>query len=446
MAVQTKSVDTVKTMTPWLSAEEAFLWQLAREWRDPKPLVDVPALDWEQVIDLAIENKMSVLVGDYLRQQGLMGLLSRDVLGRLASAEAVNREKASSLTKILHDYMALAEANNVPTIPLKGLWVSNRIYHNPQMRPGHDLDLLVRRNQVHDCIRLGEQLTFDRYWPGLLPDEYYLRHHLHLELSLPDCWTWIEIHWAFDHPRTLLTVDYDSMFERATRADLLGAQIWEPNWVDVLMSLSIHLVKHAIYLPTVLDHPKLERILLADGRLMHCLDIAEAVKQYGDELDWELLVEVASEAGAASIVGSALRVACCLFDAPVPQWVIDALPIGKRPIWEEKALEAMVEHILAKAENRPQQGIWSWLVEPNWKFVFRPIRLLDYVTYLIPPNDYLDRAYGSHALLHRRNHIGRALAAYTRLAYDTIHDSIQVRLNPLTPDVELPADSKCRDC
>lgn len=430
-----------------LSAEEAFLWHIARHWNSAESTLQFPTqLNWPRFVKLVAANKMGVLVTSYLRQHAWLSRLPADAAAALAEAETANRAKAETLTRVLCDYMQLADEANVPTIPLKGLWVSERIYHNPAVRPGHDLDLLTTSADTQACIDLCEQLGFDRFWPGLLPDDYYMRHHLHLELSLADCWTWIEIHWAFDHPRTLLTIDYDAILARTTRADLLGANIWEPNLVDVLLSLSVHLVKHAIYLPVVLEHPRLERLLMADKRLIHSLDIAELVKQHGDGLDWDLLLKVTEQSGAGLIMHSVLHMCRRLFDAPVPSWVLEALSAEKLPNWQTRLFEATAEHILAKAENRPQQHLWSWLLEPNWTLVFRPIRLLDYINYLAPTDDYLQRAYGNSRFPTRLRHGGQALFTYTRLVWDTVSATIQVRRHPLTPDIALPLDSKCRDC
>jgi hypothetical protein len=79
-----------------------------------------------------------------------------------------------------------------------------------------------------------------------LKDEYFARHHLHQQRSTSDLSIWFEIHWALDHPYTLLTVDYESIFARAKPSGLLGEPIQEMALPDLLLSLAIHLVKHAV--------------------------------------------------------------------------------------------------------------------------------------------------------------------------------------------------------
>ena len=422
-----------------LSAENAFLWHIAHHWRNPSPFPQTN-LDWQTVVQTAIKNKMPMLLHRYLQTVGQgLPVAAAD---QLEASIAAYQEKATTFTDALRSYAAQANAQAVPTIPLKGLWVAERVYGQPDMRPGHDMDILVQRQDVARAIQICEELGFNRYWPGLLPDAYYLRHHLHIELSLTDCWTWIEVHWAFDHPRTLLTIDYDSIFQRGTSATLLGAPIHEPAWEDVLLSLSIHLVKHMVFLPTVLESPDLHALILADGRMMHFLDVAETVKQFHDVIDWNLLIDLAHESGAVTSLGAVLQICQQLFNAPVPSAVLENLRPVKQDRLTRKLHIEMANHLLGTGQSR----LWGFLIEPNWTLVFRPIRLLDYLTYLLPPQEYLQRRYKNQNSLTRLRHMIGAIAEYIQLIGDTAINSWRVKRNPLAPDVELPPDSKCHQC
>jgi hypothetical protein len=213
-----------------------------------------------------------------------MSVLARHVFGRVRpslppEAEKLIREQAekyeraaSRLGDALTTYLREAEVRGVPTIVLKGLWLCEKIYHVPSMRPGGDIDILVRRKDVEACLNVLAEQGIDEFWPNLLQDEYFTRHHLHQQRSTADLNIWFEIHWALDHPYTLLSVDYESIFRRAKPARLSGAPVQEMAGPDLLLSLAIHLVKHAVYLPSLLDREDLPRIILADGMLMYYLD------------------------------------------------------------------------------------------------------------------------------------------------------------------------------
>ncbi len=407
-----------------LTPEELFLWQAACHWRQPAALPAPGSLAWGRVVQVGLANKMATLLGQTVRGAGLWDEMPAEAQAMLAEGEAKFARKAQELTAVLQAYMPLAHQHQLESMPMKGLWVSCNLYGQAAMRPGHDLDILVRRDRLDDCIGLLEAVGFGRYWPDTLPDEFYKRHHLHLELSLPDCWTWVEIHWAFDHPRTQLTIDYEAVMDRTTEGELLGVPIWEPNPSDLLLYLSVHLVKHMVHLPATYERPDLPRLILAEGRLMYFLDVAEAVKVYAQEIDWRLLIESAEAYGAVDILGATLRVCRQYLAAPVPEWVLRHLPVHPVRGITGRLHRELAAHTLAGYLGQPTSAFWTFMVEENYKFIFRPIRLWDLIVYAFPGQSYLQRRYGGGATT-AVPHFLRTVMDYGRLAIDTLHASYQ---------------------
>jgi hypothetical protein len=327
---------------------------------------------------------------------------------------------ASKLGEALTTYLKSAETRHIPTIVLKGLWLCEKIYHLPSMRPGGDIDILVRRSDVDACLKLLAEQGIDEFWPNLLKDEYFTRHHLHQQRSTQDLNVWFEIHWALDHPYTLLTVDYESIFQRAKSSQLLGAPIQEMAVPDLLLSLAIHLVKHAVYLPSLVDREDLPRIILADGMLMYYLDVTEVIKQYRD-IDWDLMVTLARQGGAVDILGSVLRVCKRYFDAPVPGKVFDALPLSRPRTVTRELMSRAAEQELAAYEGRQGSRFWKLLLASNGAFILRPIRLLETLNYFLPPADFLQRCYGKANSFTRAKHFFRAFGLTLRFGWDTFY-------------------------
>ena len=288
------------------------------------------------------------------------------------------------------------------------------------MRPGGDIDILVPQNKVDACLALLNQQGIGEFWPNLLHDEYFTRHHLHQQRSTPDLSIWFEIHWALDHPYTLLTVDYEGIFERARPAQLLGAPIQEMALPDLLLSLAIHLVKHAVYLPSLLEREDLPRIILADGMLMYYLDIAEVIKQHS-EIDWDLTIQLAREWGAVDILGSVLRVCKRYFEAPIADQVLAALPVSWPWRVTRRFMARAAEQELAAYEGRAGSRFWQLLLASNGAFILRPIRLLETLSYFFPPGDFLRRRYGSSNILCRVGHLIIAFQHTLRFGWDTFY-------------------------
>ncbi|HEX6033311.1 MAG TPA: nucleotidyltransferase family protein, partial [Anaerolineales bacterium] len=373
---------------------------------------------WLRFAKILVHNRMAVLATH---------IFTRVQPSIPSHAEALIREQqeryersAAKLGEALTTYLKAAEAQNIPTIVLKGLWLCERVYQLPSMRPGGDIDILVRRQDVDAGLKLLAEQGIDEFWPNLLKDEYFTRHHLHQQRSTADLNIWFEIHWALDHPYTLLTVDYESIFARAKPAHLLGAPIQEMATPDLLLSLAIHLVKHAVYLPSLVDRDDLPRIILADGMLMYYLDVTEVLKQYPD-IDWDLTIKLARDWGAVDILGSVLRVCKRYFNAPVPGKVFDALHISHPRGMTGQLMARAADQELAAYHGRQGSRFWNLLLASNGAFILRPIRILETLSYLFPPDDFLRRRYENADDSTRIRHFLIASMQMLRFGWDTFY-------------------------
>ncbi len=340
---------------------------------------------------------------------------------KIIMEQAEKYKRASSkLGDALVTYLSSSEPRDIENIVLKGLWLCEKIYNIAAMRPGADIDILLRHDQVDASLALLKEQDIGEYWPNLLNDDYFTRHHLHQQRCSPDLNIWFEIHWALDHPYTLLTVNYESIFARAQNARLFGAPIREMSTPDLLLSLAIHLVKHAVYLPSLVKRDDLPRIILADGMLMYYLDVTEVIKRT-KYIDWDLTVQLAQEWGAVDILGSVLQTCKLYFDAPIPDKVLASLPITGPWTVTKKLMARAAEQELATYENRPTSHFWQLLLASNGAFILRPVRLLETASYFFPPADFLQRSYGQSNIVCRIGHLIIALRQTLRFGWDTIY-------------------------
>jgi hypothetical protein len=401
-----------------LASEERLAYEFALHWREKNYRPDLSNIDWLRFATILVHNRMAVLAKQVFAR--LNPFIPPDAQKLLREQAERYERSASKLGDALVTYLKSAETRGIPTIVLKGLWLCEKIYHLPSMRPGGDIDILVRHNDVDACLKLLAEQGIDEFWPNLLKDEYFTRHHLHQQRSSSDLNIWFEIHWALDHPYTLLTVDYDSIFERARPAQLLGAPLREMVVPDLLLSLAIHLVKHAVYLPSLVDHEDMPRVILADGMLMYYLDVTEVLKQYTD-IDWDLTIKLAREWGAVDILGSVLHVCKRYLDAPVPGKVFDALRISRPWTLTRQLMERAAEQELAAYEGRPGNRFWKLLLAPNGAFILRPIRILETLAYFLPSSDFLQRRYGRVDFVMRTRHFFIAFVQMMRFGWDTFY-------------------------
>jgi hypothetical protein len=401
-----------------LTHEETLAYEFAHHWHDENYRPNLENIDWVRFAKLLTYNRMAVLATQIFAR--LDATIPTDAQ-KLISEQAESYERAASkLGDALIRYLKSADSRGMKTIVLKGLWLCEKIYHLPSMRPGSDIDILVQRKDVDACLKLLAEQGIDEFWPNLLKDEYFARHHLHQQRSTQDLNIWFEIHWALDHPYTLLTVDYESIFKRAQPAQLLGTPIQEMSVPDLLLSLAIHLVKHAVYLPSLLYREDLPRMILADGMLMYYLDVTEVIKQH-DEIDWDLTIQLARDWGAMDILGSVLQVCKRHFDAPIPDKVLSALSVVEPWTATRLLMGRAVEEKLIAYEGREGSNFWKLLFASNGAFILRPIRMLETLSYFFPPSDFLRRRYGKVSFITRVQHLFIAFSQTIRFGWDTFY-------------------------
>lgn len=405
-----------------LSPEETLAYEFANRWRDEQYCPALQDIAWLQFAKLLSHNRMSVLALQILKR--VDSSIPADAWKLMCEQAEKYERSASKLGSALITYLKSAETRNIKTIVLKGLWLCEKIYQNHAMRPGADIDILVHRDQVDRCLQLLKEQDIGEFWPNLLKDEYFTRHHLHQQRCTPDLNIWFEIHWALDHPYTLLTVDYESIFERAKPSTLLNAPVQEMALPDLLLSLAIHIVKHAVYLPSLIDRDDLPRIILADGMLMYYLDVAEVIKQNKD-IDWDLTIQLARDWGAVDILGSVLQVCKSYFDSPIPNEVISALQITEPWMVTRNLMARAAEQKLAGYEGRQVSRFWTLLLASNGAFILRPIRMLETASYFFPPADFLQRKYGTSNMVCRIGHLILALRQTLRFGWDTLYFGIE---------------------
>lgn len=399
-----------------LTPEEKLAFEFANRWHDKNYRPGLLNINWIRFAKLLTHNRMATLAAPILERNNAD--LSPDAQKLINEQAEKYKRSASKLGEALVTYLKTADTREIPTIILKGLWLCEKIYHNSSMRPGGDIDILVPKNKVNASLALLKEQGICEFWPNLLKDEYFTKHHLHQQRSTPDLSIWFEVHWALDHPYTLLTVNYESIFERAKPAQLLGAPIQEMALPDLLLSLAVHLVKHAVYLPSLIGRDDLPRIILADGMLMYYLDIAEVIRQH-KEIDWELTVQLARDWGAVDILGSVLRVCQQYFDAPVPNGALSALAVSEPWPVTRKFMARAAEQELAIYEERPASRFWQFVLASNGAFILRPVRLLETISYFFPPKDFLYRRYGKANIGIKIYHLLKAFLQTLSFIWDT---------------------------
>jgi len=106
---------------------------------------------------------------------------------------------------------------------------------------------------------------------------------------------------------------------------------------------------------------------------------------------------------------------------PVPESVIEALPVSESGRLSRFVMNKLVEYTIAQYHGERESKWWYFMLVTNGAFILRPIRILDLATYWFPGWDYLQRRYGSASLLTASSHFFRAIGQYVRVGVDTLY-------------------------
>jgi hypothetical protein len=387
-----------------ISPEEQFLMLFARDWEGGSVPIS-EEYDWDRLYKISELNRVDRLLYRALREGGALGEVPQPIVTKME--ESWERAKASAeiMSESLEKFLQEAANQNLDLFVMKGLWVSENIYGDPAIRPGGDIDILVLRKDIPQALEALEEQDIGPYWPNLLDDKFYYRHHLHLMRCSPDLKIWYEIHWALEHPYTLLKIDYEGIFMRGSPGVLLNKPLLEMSVEDLILTLTIHLVKHAIYLPFLYKDPNIIEIILADGMLMYFMDIAAVLKKMENEINWTAICTRADEWGVAESLRAVLEISNRFLGAAVPNEASVLLPTRAYGYFSQSIHRRIAGYQLAKSQGQPEQRLWEFLTVPNAAFILRPIKLVDIWTYLFPDRSNLKRIYGNISFATQVRHL-----------------------------------------
>ncbi len=265
-------------------------------------------LDWERLWDLAHLHEVVPVAGTAILAVGGSAVPSgwRE---RVMRRRHVTLMTNAHLADTLFDILGALDGADVPAIPVKGLVVAEQMYGDLAARPCADLDVLVR---PADLPVAREALRSIGFTQRAVPRYKALVHEFHDPAwgrGADNDHVRLELHWALwaDSERRLGT---KGLWERSVPGTLMDRPVRTLSREDTLLHLAIHRTRSAL-------------------RLRWIVDVAELVRRYGDDLDWDAYLERSREAGARTASWVVLSLARDLLGAPVPRDVLGSLAPGR---------------------------------------------------------------------------------------------------------------------
>lgn len=263
---------------------------------------------WPLVVALALRQGVAPVLHRRLQMDGALA----SIPGPLAS-KLVQERRATALDNLRNygEFRRVARAlgaAGIPLIALKGLHLAELVYRDISLRPMSDLDILVPRDRVADCIALLRGLDYGHDEDLGAAAEAILDAKCNLGLAHAKHSIWLEVHWRLDEHHGEATDPLSEVWRSARPARLGDAetQVMSPEFL--LLHVCAHLAcNHAF-----------------SFSLRALCDIAEIV-QVHPSLDWAAVAKHGSRHHWKRGVAAALRLARDHLGVAVPAPALAAL-------------------------------------------------------------------------------------------------------------------------
>jgi hypothetical protein len=268
--------------------------------------LETPA--WSAAVALARAQGVAPLLHRRLQAEGALGAIPAPLTGQLEEARRAtaldNLRKYGEFRRVAR---ALGEAG-IPLIALKGLHLAELVYRDISLRPMSDLDILVPRERVADCIAVLRKLDYGYDEDLGLAAEAMLDTKCNLGLAYAELDIWLEVHWALDERHGEATDPAPDIWKTARAARLGDADTLVMSPEFLLLHVCAHLACNHSFAFS----------------LRALCDIAEIVQAH-PALDWAAVAEHGSRHHWKRGVAAALRLARDHLGVAVPAPSLAAL-------------------------------------------------------------------------------------------------------------------------
>jgi len=273
------------------------------------------AIDWDRFLEKARKEGIAPIVFQALPQIVDQDSVPRPVWRELRRDYYLTAAKNSIALNDLKAVLTECNREQIDVIVMKGAALAEPVYGNPALRPMSDIDLLIRKQDLHRLDRVLQSLNYAPWarTPGNITEgDGYLTALIYRKPSLRSAS--FHVHWHFvnstiPNESYIGTIRIDEFRKGAKRTTISGTGAW----VMAPHHLLIHLCEHALRVPHSLN------------KLIYFCDIAQSIDAYGTGLDWTLLMDEAKQSGIDRMVYLTLHFTRCYLQAAVPDAVLREL-------------------------------------------------------------------------------------------------------------------------
>ncbi len=261
-------------------------------------------IDWYTFLDSARWHGVAQLVFNNLKKIPEPRHIPADIIENLKSDYRKNLIRNTIIFAQLDRILTAFKKRGMQVIPLKGAAISRLIYGDIGLRPMSDIDILVKKTNVHRAGKMVSELGYKPYEEKNLDDPLKTSHHI--KFIQDDLQVLLEIHWAVaspqnphhTRPKDVKLVDF--WWRRAWCKNSEYPNILSLNPTDLLYLLSFHFFKHRF--------SRRYGVFNSKGALLQLCDVFNVVDYYRDDINWDQLKIEAHPIGFYKMVGVTLSI------------------------------------------------------------------------------------------------------------------------------------------
>ena len=310
-------------------------------------------LDWQRILDLAIDYELAPLLYFNLRKLGPSRLIPSEIVERLKSLYKQDWLAAMNAFARVEEILLTFSRQETQVIVLKGAALASLIYPSVALRPMVDLDLLVRPtdlDRADDNLRQLGYVVDESYQS----QEWYKERHHHLAPYMaPDRFLTVELHHHVVSPLRAVKIPIDEFWRRAQPAQIASASALVLAPEDLLLSTCVHLSLGKCFA----------------GVLRDLCDIAETLALYRGVMNWDHLVRRARAYQAEKCLYYSLWLAQSLTQVRLPTHLLENL----EPEMDNAAIEDIcLKFLIPRAVFFDSSSIPSWAITESIAELLRP--------------------------------------------------------------------------
>ncbi|MBT3231638.1 MAG: nucleotidyltransferase family protein [Calditrichaeota bacterium] len=257
--------------------------------------------DWLNIFNIALEEGLAVYLYYCLRQLFSEIIIPEQINQKFVKASQNLIAKNTVIFHEMEKVLRTLNDNDIPVIVLKGAYLSTVIYPHNGLRPMGDIDLLVHKRDLKKVRTI--LLDMDYQQKIQLDIEMECERSRHLRPFINDKSVKIEIHWT-------ITEKPDQLNELARNKYWDRAQSIRISNNDVYVFSAEYLIAYLCYHSYYCHFFKL-------GLKSFC-DIAETLRHFQHEIDFNKLFSYSFELNSNRIVYTTLCVVSDLFGLRLP--------------------------------------------------------------------------------------------------------------------------------